>query len=107
MYNIFNPNLYAVGKVWLRLLGTWHDGDSSEKWDPVQSTLMQVWNNEIKFYSKLKFGCCNFRGLSNQNYFHDILDDVTALKSQFPLTQDCGNIQCLDCFIGLMYKVLS
>ena len=37
------------------LLGTWHHGDSSEKWDPVQSTLMQVWNNEIKFYSKIEF----------------------------------------------------
>ena len=38
----FNPNLYADGKVCLSLLGTWHGGDSSEKWDPVQSNLMQV-----------------------------------------------------------------
>ena len=42
MYNIFYPNLYADGKVWLSLLGTWHHGDSSEKWYPVQSNLMQV-----------------------------------------------------------------
>ena len=42
----FNPNLYADGKVCLSLLGTWHGGDSSEKWDPVQSNLMQVWNND-------------------------------------------------------------
>ena len=30
----FNPNLYADGKVCLSLLGTWHGGDQSEKWDP-------------------------------------------------------------------------
>jgi ubiquitin-protein ligase len=38
----FNPNLYADGKVCLSLLGTWHGGDSSEKWDPLQSNLLQV-----------------------------------------------------------------
>ena len=38
----FNPNLYADGKVCLSLLGTWHGGDSSEKWDPERSNLMQV-----------------------------------------------------------------
>ena len=30
----FNPNLYADGKVCLSLLGTWHGGDATEKWDP-------------------------------------------------------------------------
>ena len=43
----FNPNLYADGKVCLSLLGTWHGGDSSEKWDPVRSNLMQVWNQDV------------------------------------------------------------
>lgn len=38
----FNPNLYADGKVCLSLLGTWHGGDSSEKWDATHSNLMQV-----------------------------------------------------------------
>ena len=61
---------------------------------------------KLNFIQKLNFGFCNFRGQSNKNFFHEILDDVTALKPQFPLTQDCGNIQCLDCSIGLMYKVL-
>ena len=38
----FNPNLYADGKVCLSLLGTWHGGDASEKWDPAHSNLSQV-----------------------------------------------------------------
>lgn len=38
----FNPNLYNDGKVCLSLLGTWHGGDASEKWDPNRSTLYQV-----------------------------------------------------------------
>lgn len=38
----FNPNLYADGKVCLSLLGTWHGGDASEKWDPAKSNLLQV-----------------------------------------------------------------
>jgi hypothetical protein len=38
----FNPNLYADGKVCLSLLGTWHGGDESEKWQPGTSTLFQV-----------------------------------------------------------------
>lgn len=38
----FNPNLYADGKVCLSLLGTWHGGDASEKWDPKKSSLYQV-----------------------------------------------------------------
>ncbi|XP_078607185.1 uncharacterized protein LOC144879516 isoform X2 [Branchiostoma floridae x Branchiostoma japonicum] len=38
----FNPNLYADGKVCLSLLGTWHGGDASEKWNPKTSTLYQV-----------------------------------------------------------------
>jgi len=38
----FNPNLYADGKVCLSLLGTWHGGDATEKWDPLRSTLLQV-----------------------------------------------------------------
>ncbi len=38
----FNPNLYADGKVCLSLLGTWHGGDASEKWDPLRSNLLQV-----------------------------------------------------------------
>ena len=38
----FNPNLYNDGKVCLSLLGTWHGGDASEKWDPARSTLYQV-----------------------------------------------------------------
>ncbi len=37
----FNPNLYNCGKVCLSLLGTWA-GDSSEKWIPKVSTLLQV-----------------------------------------------------------------
>ena len=37
----FNPNLYQDGKVCLSVLGTWH-GDSSEKWNPTQSSLYQV-----------------------------------------------------------------
>ena len=38
----FNPNLYADGKVRLSLLGTWHGGDATEKWDPLRSILLQV-----------------------------------------------------------------
>ncbi|XP_065914560.1 ubiquitin conjugation factor E4 A-like [Dysidea avara] len=38
----FNPNLYADGKVCLSLLGTWHGGDATEKWNPQNSTLFQV-----------------------------------------------------------------
>ncbi|KAL8576659.1 hypothetical protein ACOMHN_025134 [Nucella lapillus] len=38
----FNPNLYADGKVCLSLLGTWHAGDASEKWNPSKSSLYQV-----------------------------------------------------------------
>ena len=38
----FNPNLYADGKVCLSLLGTWHGGDSSEKWNATHSNLLQV-----------------------------------------------------------------
>lgn len=38
----FNPNLYADGKVCLSLLGTWHAGDASEKWNPSASSLYQV-----------------------------------------------------------------
>ncbi|XP_031568634.1 uncharacterized protein LOC116303263 [Actinia tenebrosa] len=38
----FNPNLYQDGKVCLSLLGTWHGGDASEKWDPKKSSLCQV-----------------------------------------------------------------
>jgi len=38
----FNPNLYADGKVCLSLLGTWHGGHASEKWDPAASSLSQV-----------------------------------------------------------------
>ncbi|OCL11444.1 hypothetical protein AOQ84DRAFT_353041 [Glonium stellatum] len=34
----FNPNLYPNGKVCLSLLGTW----AGEKWNPNQSTLLQV-----------------------------------------------------------------
>jgi len=37
----FNPNLYANGKVCLSLIGTW-SGSAEEKWDPVVSTLFQV-----------------------------------------------------------------
>ncbi|KAL6865270.1 hypothetical protein ACP4OV_016421 [Aristida adscensionis] len=36
-----NPNLYACGKVCLSLLGTW-EGSSCEKWNPAQSTMLQV-----------------------------------------------------------------
>lgn len=38
----FNPNLYADGKVCLSLLGTWHGGDATEKWDPLRSNILQV-----------------------------------------------------------------
>uniref|UniRef100_A0A0A9EZX4 UBC core domain-containing protein n=1 Tax=Arundo donax TaxID=35708 RepID=A0A0A9EZX4_ARUDO len=37
-----NLNLYACGKVCLSLLGTWHGGHSCEKWNPAQSTMLQV-----------------------------------------------------------------
>ncbi|RCV23444.1 hypothetical protein SETIT_5G006600v2 [Setaria italica] len=36
-----NPNLYNCGKVCLSLLGTW-TGNGCEKWNPAQSTLLQV-----------------------------------------------------------------
>ena len=36
-----NPNLYNCGKVCLSLLGTW-SGKGCEKWNPAQSTLLQV-----------------------------------------------------------------
>lgn len=36
-----NPNLYTCGKVCLSLLGTWQ-GQSCEKWNPAQSTMLQV-----------------------------------------------------------------
>ncbi len=38
----FNPNLYADGKVCLSLLGTWHSGDASQKWQANKSSLYQV-----------------------------------------------------------------
>lgn len=38
----FNPNLYNDGKVCLSLLGTWHGGSQSEKWDPNKSSIYQV-----------------------------------------------------------------
>ena len=38
----FSPNLYADGKVCLSLLGTWHGGHASEKWNSSSSTLLQV-----------------------------------------------------------------
>lgn len=44
----FNPNLYADGKVCLSLLGTWHGGDATEKWDPQHSNLFQVCTYGIK-----------------------------------------------------------
>ncbi|XP_050374718.1 putative ubiquitin-conjugating enzyme E2 38 [Argentina anserina] len=36
-----NPNLYASGRVCLSLLNTWA-GKKQEKWDPAQSTVLQV-----------------------------------------------------------------
>ncbi|XP_062188925.1 putative ubiquitin-conjugating enzyme E2 38 [Phragmites australis] len=36
-----NPNLYNCGKVCLSLLGTWR-GKGCEKWNPTQSTMLQV-----------------------------------------------------------------
>ncbi|WVR08883.1 hypothetical protein IAU60_005942 [Kwoniella sp. DSM 27419] len=36
-----NPNLYEDGKVCLSILGTW-SGDASESWNPVRSSLLQV-----------------------------------------------------------------
>ncbi|KAF8733500.1 hypothetical protein HU200_014798 [Digitaria exilis] len=36
-----NPNLYNCGKVCLSLLGTW-TGNGCERWNPAQSTLLQV-----------------------------------------------------------------
>ncbi|XP_040376167.1 putative ubiquitin-conjugating enzyme E2 38 [Oryza brachyantha] len=36
-----NPNLYSNGKVCLSLLGTW-TGSGCEKWNPSQSTMLQV-----------------------------------------------------------------
>jgi len=38
----FSPNLYADGKVCLSLLGTWHGGHASEKWNSTSSSLSQV-----------------------------------------------------------------
>eukprot|EP00798_Chlamydomonas_sp_ICE-L_P010124 gene10124-8024_t len=37
-----NPNLYADGKVCLSILGTWHGGHVSEKWDSKNSSLFQI-----------------------------------------------------------------
>ena len=37
-----NPNLYADGKVCLSLLGTWHGGDATEKWDPLRSNYCRL-----------------------------------------------------------------
>jgi ubiquitin-conjugating enzyme E2 O len=36
-----NPNLYACGKVCLSLLNTWF-GSGCEKWNPSNSTMLQV-----------------------------------------------------------------
>ncbi|CAJ1940833.1 unnamed protein product [Sphenostylis stenocarpa] len=36
-----NPNLYKNGRVCLSLLNTWH-GRKKEKWDPSESTMLQV-----------------------------------------------------------------
>lgn len=36
-----NPNLYACGKVCLSLLNTW-TGSGCEKWNPSNSTMLQV-----------------------------------------------------------------
>jgi ubiquitin-conjugating enzyme E2 O len=36
-----NPNLYACGKVCLSLLNTW-TGSGCEKWNPANSTMLQV-----------------------------------------------------------------
>ncbi|EEF43105.1 conserved hypothetical protein [Ricinus communis] len=36
-----NPNLYANGRVCLSLVNTWH-GKKSEKWNPNESTVLQV-----------------------------------------------------------------
>ncbi|KAL2921124.1 putative ubiquitin-conjugating enzyme E2 23 [Bienertia sinuspersici] len=36
-----NPNLYSSGKVCLSLLNTW-TGKKSEKWDPKNSTILQI-----------------------------------------------------------------
>jgi ubiquitin-protein ligase len=38
----FNPNLYSDGKCCLSLLGTWHAGNETEKWNSSTSTLWQV-----------------------------------------------------------------
>ena len=38
----FSPNLYADGKVCLSLLGTWHGGHASEKWNSTSSSLSQA-----------------------------------------------------------------
>jgi baculoviral IAP repeat-containing protein 6 len=38
----FNPNLYADGKVCLSLLGTWHGGHESEKWNSTASSAFQI-----------------------------------------------------------------
>lgn len=37
-----NPNLYANGKVCLSLLGTWNSSESSERWQPFYSNILQV-----------------------------------------------------------------
>ena len=73
----FNPNLYADGKVCLSLLGTWHGGDSSEKWDPVRSNLMQVWESgcyrwyyNYFYYFKFFRSCYQYKdSFSFQNQF--------------------------------------
>ncbi|KAI4372507.1 hypothetical protein MLD38_010729 [Melastoma candidum] len=37
-----NPNLYHTGKVCLSLLNTWFGRNSSERWDPKTSTMLQI-----------------------------------------------------------------
>ena len=38
----FNPNLYEDGKICLSLLGTFHGGHESEKWNPQVSSIYQL-----------------------------------------------------------------
>jgi ubiquitin-protein ligase len=38
----FNPNLYEDGKICLSLLGTFHGGHESEKWNPSVSSVYQI-----------------------------------------------------------------
>ena len=37
-----NPNIHPTGLVCLSLLGTWHQGDATAKWQPGRSTILQV-----------------------------------------------------------------